>query len=72
MVIKDFIVPLKMSIADIEALELKTAKGDLLLNFKNVKIKEMILSVNVDGPIRIVEKSKYEKNIGSYPFNTWR
>lgn len=39
MVIKDLMVPHKMSIADIEALELKTAKGDLLLNFKNVKIK---------------------------------
>lgn len=72
MVIKDFILPHKMTIADMEALELKTAKGDLLLNFKNVKIKDTVLSVNVQGPIRLIQKSKYEKNIATYPFNTWR
>ena len=61
-----------MTIADIQALQLKTAKGDLLLNFKNVKIKDLTLSVNCDGPVRIIEKVKYEKNIAAHPFNTWR
>lgn len=32
----------------------------------------MTLSVNIEGPIRIIEREKYEKNITSYPFNTWR
>lgn len=61
-----------MTIAEIEALEMKTTKGDLLLNFKNVQIKDLKLSVNVEGPVRIIEKAKYEKNITAYPFNTWQ
>jgi hypothetical protein len=58
LVIKDFIVPHKMCIAEIEALELKTGKGDSLLNFKDVKMRkdgrELSLSVNIDGPVRII------------------
>lgn len=39
-VIKDFIAPHDMSIADIELLSLKTSKNDLLLNLRSVKIKK--------------------------------
>ena len=71
MVIKDFIAPHNMTISEMEALELMTSKGDCLFNFKNVKIKELALRVNLEGPIRIVERERYEKNQASYPFNTW-
>lgn len=56
-------------------LKLKTAKNDLLLNLRNVKIKkdgkDLTLSVNLDGPVRIVEKARYEKNKANYPFCNW-
>jgi hypothetical protein len=26
----------------------------------------------MEGPVRIIERSKYEKNILIYPFNTWK
>jgi hypothetical protein len=26
----------------------------------------------MEGPTRIIEKAKYEKNIAAYPFNTWK
>lgn len=52
-----------MTLAHIELLKLKTAKDDLLFNLRHVKIrkenKELTLSVNLDGPIRIIEKARY-------------
>jgi len=38
-VIKDFIAPHEMSLADVEVLKLKTTKNDLLLTLRNVKVK---------------------------------
>ena len=74
--IKDFIVPHEVSINEVEALDLETTKGDKLINFKDVKVKkdgkELTLSVNIDGPTRIVERSKYEKNKTIFPFCNWR
>ena len=71
-VIKDFITPHEMSLADVEILKLMTTKNDLLLNLRNVKIKkdgkELTLSVNLDGPVRIVERSRFEKNKTTFPF----
>lgn len=62
-VIKDFIAPHEITLGDIELLKLKTAKKDLLLNLRNVKFKkegkELTLSVNLDGPVRIVERARY-------------
>ena len=62
-VVKDFIVPPEMALYEIEALELKTKKNDLILNLRNVKIKkdgkDLTLYVNLDGPIRIIEKSRF-------------
>ena len=47
-----------MTIGQIELLKLKTTKKDLLLNLRGVKIKkdgkDLVLSVNLDGPIRII------------------
>jgi hypothetical protein len=52
-----------MSLADVEILKLKTTKNDMLLNLRNVKIKkdgkDLTLSVNLDGPVRIVERARY-------------
>jgi len=52
-----------MSLAEVELLGLKTAKNDLLLNLRHVKIKkdgkDMTLSVNLDGPARIIERLRY-------------
>ena len=74
-VIKDFIAPHSMTLAHIELLKLKTAKDDLLLNLRHVKFhkdnRNLTLSVNLDGPIRIIERSRYEKNKTSYPFCNW-
>ena len=57
-VIKDFIAPHSISLAHIELLKLKTAKNDLLLNLRHVKFHKdnlnLTLSVNLDGPIRII------------------
>lgn len=33
--------------------------------------KEVEISVNLDGPIRIVERARYEKNKAIYPFVNW-
>lgn len=75
-VIKDFITPHEMSLADVEILKLMTTKNDLLLNLRNVKIKkdgkELTLSVNLDGPVRIVERSRFEKNKTTFPFCNWQ
>lgn len=61
--IKDFIAPHEITMADIEILKLQTAKEDLLLNLRHVKIKkdgkDLTLSVNLDGPARIIERSRY-------------
>ena len=74
-VIKDFIAPHGITLAHIELLRLKTAKDDLLLNLRHVKFrkedKNLTLSVNLDGPIRIIERHRYEKNKSSYPFCNW-
>jgi len=40
LVIKDFIIPHEMALYEIEALELKTKKNELLMNLRNVKIKK--------------------------------
>jgi hypothetical protein len=57
-VIKDFIAPHEITMADIEILKLQTTKEDLLLNLRHVKIKkdgkDLTLSVNLDGPARII------------------
>jgi hypothetical protein len=62
-VIKDFIAPHEITMADIEILKLQTTKEDLLLNLRHVKIKkdgkDLTLSVNLDGPARIIERSRY-------------
>lgn len=39
-VMKDFILPHEMALYEIEALELKTKKNELLMNLRNVKIKK--------------------------------
>lgn len=56
-------------------LGLKTARQDALLNLRNVNIKkdgrELVLSVNLDEPFRIIEKEKYEKNKTIFPFVNW-
>lgn len=39
-VMKDFIIPQEMALYEIEALELKTNKNELLMNLRNVKIKK--------------------------------
>jgi hypothetical protein len=74
-VIKDFIVPHEMSLADIELLQLKTTKNDPLLNLRHVKIRkdsrELTLSVNLDGPARIIERARYEKHKATFPFCNW-
>lgn len=61
--IKDFIAPHEITMADIEILKLQTTKEDLLLNLRHVKIKkdgkDLTLSVNLDGPARIIERSRY-------------
>lgn len=61
--IKDFIAPHEISIADIEILKLQTAKDDLLLNLRHVKAKkdgkDLTLSINLDGPARIIERSRF-------------
>jgi hypothetical protein len=47
-----------MTFCDIELLKLKTAKNDLLLNLRHVKVKkdgkDRTLSINLDGALRIV------------------
>jgi hypothetical protein len=74
-VIKDFIAPHSITLAHIELLKLKTTKDDPLLNLRHVKFhkenKDLTLSVNLDGPIRIIERSRYEKNKSNYPFCNW-
>lgn len=64
-----------MSLAQVELLGLKTAKNDLLLNLRHVKIKkdgkDMTLSVNLDGPARIIQRLRYEKNKAVFPFCNW-
>ena len=39
-VMKDFIIPHEMALYEIEALEIKAKKNDLLMNLRNVKIKK--------------------------------
>jgi hypothetical protein len=55
---------------------LKTTKNDFLLNLRNVKVKkdgkDLTLSVNLDGPVRIVERARYEKNKSNFPFCNWQ
>jgi hypothetical protein len=74
-IIKDFIAPHEMTLGDVELLKLKTTKNDLLLNLRHVVIKkdgkDLTLSVNLDGPMRIIERSRYEKNKSAYPFCNW-
>jgi hypothetical protein len=74
-VIKDFIAPHEISLADVEILKLQTAKDDQLLNLRHVKIKkdgrDLTLSVNLDGPARIIEKTRFEKNKLIFPFCNW-
>ena len=52
-----------MTLGDVELLKLKTTKNDLLLNLRNVKVqkdgKNLTLSVNLDGPVRTVERARY-------------
>ena len=58
-----------------ELLKLQTTKKDLLLNLRHVKIKkdgkDLTLSVNLDGPIRIIERARFEKNKANFPFCNW-
>lgn len=65
-----------MALFEVEVLNIKTAKNDAILNLRNVKIKkegkEIPMSVSIDGPFRIIEKSRYEKNKTVYPFNNWK
>ena len=75
--IKDFIVPHEMTLGEVELLKLKTTKKDLLLNLRSVKVvgkdgKELTLSINLDGPIRIIERARFEKNKANYPFCNWQ
>ena len=60
--IKDFIAPHEISIADIEILKLQTAKDDLLLNLRHVKAKkdgkDLTLSINLDDKFN----AKYANN----------
>jgi hypothetical protein len=62
-VIKDFVAPHEITLGDVELLKLKTTKNDLLLNLRHVKVKkdgkDTTLSVNMDGPIRIIERVRY-------------
>jgi hypothetical protein len=45
------------------------------MNLRPVKIKkdgkEITLSVNIDTPVRIIERLKYEKHKQGYPFCNW-
>ena len=74
-VMQDFIIPHEMALYEIEALELKTKKNELVMNLRPVKVKkdtkEMTMSVNIDSPVRIIERIKYEKHKQGYPFCNW-
>lgn len=63
LVIKDFIAPHEITLGEVELLKLKTTKNDLLLNLRSVKMKkegrDLTLSVNLDGPVRIIEKARF-------------
>ena len=45
------------------------------MNLRPVKVKkdtkEMTMSVNIDSPVRIIERIKYEKHKQGYPFCNW-
>ncbi len=46
------------------------------MNLRHVKMKkdgkEITFSINIDNPVRIVSRLKYEKNKQSYPFCNWQ
>lgn len=72
-----------MSLYEVEVLKVKTKTGEPVLNFKKVRVpvgtteaaregqKDVELSVQTGGPIRIIERSRYEKSKALYPFHNW-